>query len=362
MSPRIYGWPGDYHGCSWYRIELPLQEMVRRGHQAQWHRNATGEYETAMDEAEVLIGQRVCDPRASARWKCYAFAKHPKYRSWMERHGMNDPALLRVWQRAQERPLKRLVFEVDDDLLNIDPSSPVAHRFFSNPLIRKHLADNLRAADTVVVTTEHLAEQMRAYNDDVRVVPNAIPSWLLEHERPRRDDGQVTIGWAGSATHAMDWATADDELVRVLAKTRGRADLHVIGGLPEQWSRIPLHRRRITGWLDDVPSYYRALDFDIGIAPLAEHVFNRSKSPVKALEYGALGIPVVATDAGPYSEYVQHGVTGYLVRRPGDWVKYLRELVHDADARAEMGAAGRRQAAEFTIERIGAQWEAVLTG
>jgi hypothetical protein len=43
-------------------------------------------------------------------------------------------------------------------------------------------------------------------------------------------------------------------------------------------------------------------------------------------------------------------------------VRYLLDLVHDADLRAEMGAAARRLAAAHTVEANGHLWESALLG
>ena len=41
------------------------------------------------------------------------------------------------------------------------------------------------------------------------------------------------------------------------------------------------------------------------------------------IEYGIRGIPVAASDFGPYSDYVQDGVTGFLCKTPKDWTEAL---------------------------------------
>jgi glycosyltransferase involved in cell wall biosynthesis len=110
------------------------------------------------------------------------------------------------------------------------------------------------------------------------------------------------------------------------------------------------HEGRFTPWRANVWDYYQAIDFDIGVIPLSDHAFNESKSHIKALEYSALGIPVVASDSAPYRDFVVDGVTGYLCRTPDEWRARLRELVNDADARAELGAAAKKLAAAHTIQ------------
>ena len=48
------------------------------------------------------------------------------------------------------------------------------------------------------------------------------------------------------------------------------------------------------------PARLARMNLDIAVAPLVDHPFNRAKSALKLLEYGALALPVVATDIEPY--------------------------------------------------------------
>jgi hypothetical protein len=85
--------------------------------------------------------------------------------------------------------------------------------------------------------------------------------------------------------------------------------------------------------------------------------FVSHNSHLKAMEYGALGIPVVASAGDAYGWYVEHGVTGFLVKHDHEWGRYLRALVNDEAMRAEMGAAGKKLAAQWTIQGHGQDWE-----
>jgi glycosyltransferase involved in cell wall biosynthesis len=114
---------------------------------------------------------------------------------------------------------------------------------------------------------------------------------------------------------------------------------------------------RVTEWVGDVESYYRTIDWHVALAPLRPHIFNRSKSPLRLLEAASLGIPVVASAAGPYADWLRHGETGYLAARDHEWTRYLRILVNDEAVRLEMAAAGRKQASEWTAEGRAAEWE-----
>ena len=69
-------------------------------------------------------------------------------------------------------------------------------------------------------------------------------------------------------------------------------------------------------------------------------------------EAKALGIPVVATDAGSTSEAVTEGVTGYVVppRDPAAIVAATRKILDHPEAVPAMGAAARREA-ELPVRR-----------
>lgn len=323
MSVDVFGWMADRAGCGTIRIQLPL-EAIRS-------ESVTAGFSEQMPEglaARTIVGQRVCNEGASQTWQNLA--------------------------RRPDRP--RLVFELDDDLWQVDGSSP-AHDFFSRPDVLARLEDNIRAADAVTCTMEPLAEQLRRFNPNVHVLPNYLPSWLLDLERPRRD-GTVTIGWGGSATHAMDIQEIGSQLRQVMRR-HPQTELHLIGVNYSQELGIR-ERVRLTGWTKTVPDYWRALDFDIMIAPLRAHPFNASKSALRCLEAAMLGIPVVASDYGPYASFVQHGITGFLVKRDHEWGRYLTQLVNDEAMRDEMGAAARKQAADWTVEGHATDWKQVL--
>lgn len=333
---KIFGWSADSSGCGWYRMQMPLDELARRGHETLVSMQMPDEW---LDTSDVLIGQRICKPGPTQIWQ--RVARHPK------------------------RPL--MVFEIDDDLWKVPPSSWQAYRWFSLPEVQEALRANIAAADLVTVTTEPLADVVREINPNVAVIPNFVPAAMLDLPRGQREHDAVTVGWAGSSTHVMDFAHIGPQLARFLNR---QPDVlwRTIGGTQQafhqhfEWTRrIRPEQWRAVEWFDGIWDYYRALDqFDIATAPLVEHTFNRSKSPIKALEAASRGLPMVASAVGPYPRFVQHGVTGLLLREPHEWPRALRSLVNDKAMRAELGAAARAQAAEHTIEGNGHLWEQAL--
>jgi glycosyltransferase involved in cell wall biosynthesis len=326
-SKRIFFWSADSSGCAYYRCELPAAELARRGHETH---TSSVMPDAWLHTADVIVGQRVCEPGATVRWQ----------------------------QMAREGRCA-LVFECDDDLLDIDPSNGPAWSFFRRPEIRENVIRNIEVADLVTVSTEPLAEVMRRHNRNVAVLPNCVPSSLLDAPHADGPKG-LTLGWSGGASHALDLAEARDP-VRQFLRRYPDAGLHIMGHVDSDFCKaMPRERLRTTRWVESVPAFHAAVDFDVALAPLRPSPFNRSKSAIRCLEAAALGIPVIASDFGPYAEFVRDGETGLLVSRPHEWARHLRTLL-DPFVRREMGAKTRAVAAGHTIERNIELWEKALT-
>lgn len=243
----------------------------------------------------------------------------------------------------------KLVYEVDDDMLNATTAGIPS-------LVSKQLRESVkrcvRLCDMVTTTNEYLADTLRPYNDNIKILPNHIKAGMLDIVRPQRD--KVTIGWAGGTSHLGDMVTVMDPLRKVLDDNPD-VEMHFMG---TDLSPLVKHECRFSPWKSDVGDYYKQVDFDIAIAPSEDTLFNRSKTWIRALEMGALGIPIVAQNRLPYSDYVIDGKTGFLVNTEEEWYDRITELINDPDMRAEMGAAARVQASEWTIEEGWKKWEA----
>ena len=253
---------------------------------------------------------------------------------------------LRMWRNH------KLVWETDDDLWTIDPTNQRARAAFT-PELLKAVASCASTAHMVTVTTEPLAEVMRRFNPNVWVIPNHVDAGLFQVDRKRTD--RLTVGWAGGDSHFRDLKMIAPHLRQFLNRNP-EVDMHFIGADYRRETKL-FGRARHSGWSARLIEYYQMIDFDIGLAPLVSSTFNRSKSHIKALEYAALGIPVIASDEPPYHDFVIDGVTGFLVRHELEWKQRLRDLVNDDAMRESMGAKAREHARTFSIEKGWKLWE-----
>ena len=308
-------------GCGYFRIKMPLDQLEAHGWKIRY--------------------QAFTPPPDVAGYKLIVAER------------LDRPEVLGAWRRLRQH--HRLAYEIDDDVWNVDPVNFNAYGVFSRYAVRDAVEIAIQVADLVTVTTEPLAEMVRTRtgHPNVKVIGNFIPASLLAMLRPRRE--HVTIGWTGGMSHGLDLAMIARPVRRVMDTDPGLR-LHIAG--VDYRATLGYNHARHTPW-EPIPSdLYQHLDFDIGLAPIAATKFNESKSPLKALEYGALGIPVIASDFGPYRDYVVDGVTGFLVSKEKHWRDRIRELAADADLRESMGAKARELAAQHTIEEHWVKWSA----
>jgi glycosyltransferase involved in cell wall biosynthesis len=89
-------------------------------------------------------------------------------------------------------------------------------------------------------------------------------------------------------------------------------------------------------WITHLPSW------DIGIAPLADTAFNRSKSAIKTLDYAALGLAVLASDVPAYRGSLADGIGGRLVANTeAAWFRALHDLIDNTVSRRQLAEGAR---------------------
>jgi glycosyltransferase involved in cell wall biosynthesis len=331
-------------GCCWYRITMPLQELAKHdGFEVTFadagERDGRRSPVTRrdMEGYDVIVGQRL--------------SKHEGLSAW----------------RGARTPSSRLVYEIDDDVWTINAENWMAYHLFNRGDIQDAITHGAQVADLITVSTARLAEVMAEAtgNRNIAVLPNHVPGWVLDMQRmPNRSTrpwpaalARPAIGWQGGASHGADVDLIADPVRRFL-KRFPDWDLR-LAGTDYRPTFKAADRAVYSKWVrvnDDPRGYYETMDFDIGLAPLLENKFNLSKSPVKAIEYNALGIPVLASAVEPYRGYVKDGVNGFLIRYEHDWLKRMTELASDDALRARMSEQSRQAARIWTIEQGYTLW------
>lgn len=330
MSIKLFQWSADKAGCWAYRMKFPRQAIEKGPNAEEFEIECSMTIPTEWQEmADIVVGQRVTK---------------------------DGPT--RLWQKWSKEGKKRLVYELDDDLFHVDPENHNAYTFFSKPDIQRNLVNNIRASHTVTVSTEPLADVIREKtgHTDVRVVPNAIPAWLLKHQA----DEDYTLGYMGSPTHHKDIKPVANSFKKFFERNP-EATFHAIGFDYGEFMNIPEAQRTFTKWIPDAEEAMRSLDFSFGVAPLAASVFNRSKSDIKALEMAALGRPCIVSSVPAYGA-VKDGENGLVVRRDHEWSRALKKMYEDEDMRRELGNNARKWAESRTNDAVRELWEKAYLG
>ena len=99
------------------------------------------------------------------------------------------------------------------------------------------------------------------------------------------------------------------------------------------------------GWLEGDELRQQQQGAQVALVPYQDTLINRSKCSVKLVELMASGLPVVATDVGENSNYIEHGVSGWLVPADDDeaFVNGVSLLLKDLQLRTRLGKGARRR-------------------
>ena len=135
-------------------------------------------------------------------------------------------------------------------------------------------------------------------------------------------------------------------LQRVLTRYAGRVEVHFWGCRPPGLSALP--GRAGVCYHPIIRDYDRFLrcfsrgGFDIGLAPLHNDLFHRSKTNNKFREYAACRIAGIYSNVNVYSDCVREGETGLLVENNEEaWHDALVRLVESAALRSAIQSRGR---------------------
>lgn len=156
-----------------------------------------------------------------------------------------------------------------------------------------------------------------------------------------------------------------DQLLDVLARLRNeRVKLLVLGSGPcgdaleRQAARLGLGPRvRFVGRVTEQAKFEMLASADLYVSTSQHEGFG-----LVFLEAMACGLPIVSYDRGGQADFLVDGVTGHLVplNDRETFAARCAALIADPARRAEIGAANRRLAEDFFIDRCAERYEALF--
>lgn len=264
--------------------------------------------------------------------------------------------------------------------------------------INEKIVENLRVSKYVTTTTTLFADEIKKFNKNVVIFPNAINPNEAQFKEPTLESDRLRIGWLGGSSHLHDLELLDlgrltqykDKLQFVLCgfDTRGTVtEINQQTGehkkrniLPHEtvWAKYEkiftqnltlvsedykkflldysqesypneMSEPYLRVWTKPVTSYAKNYSkFDVSLAPIKNHMFNRMKSQLKVIEAGFYKKALIASNIGPYTIDLKHCLdhgnfidgNALLVdekRNHIDWSKYIEKLIKNPNMVKDMG-------------------------
>ena len=266
--------------------------------------------------------------------------------------------------------------------------------------INEKITANLKVAKYVTTTTTIFADEIMKLNKNVVIFPNAINPNEPQFKEPTPESDRLRIGWLGGSSHLHDLQLLDqsfskltqykDKLQYVLCgfDTRGSVtEINAQTGehkkrdiLPHEtvWAQYEkiftqnystvsedykkylnvfspegypneMNEPYLRVWTRPVQSYAKNYSkFDVSLAPIKNHIFNRMKSQLKVIEAGFYKKAIIASNLGPYTIDLKHSLdhgnfvdgNALLVdenRNHSDWAKFIEKLVKNPNMAKDMG-------------------------
>jgi glycosyltransferase involved in cell wall biosynthesis len=306
---KILGLAHRMSGCHYHRVTLPLGFM---------------------DNVEGLVTDNPVDEILNQEdWDMISFNR--------------TCAFNEQWDRFKGKVV--IAMDMDDDW-----HLPPNHLNYENyERAQVQIEHNLRMSDIVTCTNERLADKIYPFNQNVHIIPNALPYGQDQFHDKKWDDedGKLRIFWAGGISHLHD--------LQILRNPMQRLHIHkdkikmVMGGYTQDnphsvylWEKMyscftnggQLPGVRMEGL---PPRTYMALYQygDIMVVPLESSDWHSCKSNLKLLEAGCKGIPCIVSAVEPYIRDKDAPVL--WVHQQGDWFKHLNFLINNKNAREDYG-------------------------
>ena len=257
------------------------------------------------------------------------------------------------------------LFDIDDDLLNIDKTHKSYARYNSLNNLLKYLITNV---GYITVSTSILKNQLSSLNKNISVVPNClIDAWDLNYINDvdcLSSKHTIKIGYFGTSTHERDLKLIENAIINVKNHFKDKNIIFEVIGVCNndfEWMNrinIPnnyLHYYDFVDWLKN------DIDWDIAVAPLEENNINFSKSNLKYLEYSALGIPGVYSNVGPYKQIINE-IEGLIVDNDAKkWETAIIQLIEDDNLYKNLLVNSRKDILEnYDIQNAICIWKDII--
>ena len=229
---------------------------------------------------------------------------------------------------------KSSIYDIDDMVHHLRTAP--ANKYFSWIKSSTRYFYLLRRSSHVITCTPELTSIANSFNSCVTDISSTINTDTYLPVNTYSNEHPLTIGWTGSHS-TVPYLHLLDDVFRRLSLDHDFT-LLVMG--TDSFS-IPGVSVKCVPWSvsNEVPTLQL---MDIGVYPLPDDEWVKGKSGLKALQYMALGLPVVASNVGCNDRVVLDGETGFLVSSEEEWFNSLSQLLRSASLRQSLGLSARQ--------------------
>jgi len=264
-----------------------------------------------------------------------------------------------LFERIVRFLARRLIFDVEDNVL-VEQKLPKSYN--PNAIIRMlkgpHKARFLiQAADHVITSSPFLNDFCLEINRkrSCTYISSSVDTDRFVPAEKSGAERRLTIGWTGTFSTKVYLDLLRNVFKELAQKVPYR--LRVIGNFDYTLDGVDLE---VIRWskeheVEDMQA------IDIGVYPLPIDDWVLGKSGLKAIQYMAFGLPIVATEVGTTPLLITNEINGLLVNTQEEWLEALKRLLRDPALRARLGKKARESAvANYSTKAIAGQYRRVL--
>lgn len=253
--------------------------------------------------------------------------------------------------------------DLDEDLLDVAADKePMGSGQAYAPYLRRLLTQ----AKGITVSTPELMTDLASVNEQVHLLPDRLsdPLWRGYSEE-RRADNVIRALYFDSLTHGEGLSMIQPAIDAIVARYPNFR-LAVVGmqndPMPDWAERItvPIGTENygyFVPWLRE-----KAKDFDFAVVPLPDTQSNRHKGELHVMEGAALGLPVLASNAGFLQNMAAQMESLTLIDNNVDaWMAALESAVTQADTnRLKRDMIKRNALQSFGLQQTLPQYDAMI--
>lgn len=280
-----------------------------------------------------------------------------------------------IWYKATGQR-KVFITEIDDNIFDVPSGNVAAHPYQPNSEVEWVAEKQIEMSDALICSTQFLLDKIKGMFPDKPsyLIPNSLDFdiWdkltFKDGGLPPKPEGTIRIGYTGCSNHRKDLELIREPMSAIL-KEFPNVQFFITpqpepgGGFFAGWPDLP-NMGFVAKWvgINEYPQFLKSWDLDIGIAPLQDNDFNRSKSNLRWLEYSAIHIPTVASRVYPFKYSIKDGEDGLIANTSQQWYDALKRLILDAPKRKAVGeAAYERVKRDFNMDTTARRYAEILS-